>query len=91
MAQHTSDEPILAKITNLGGEEQRLYGQGELADHDQVRLEKIKVELDQVGICFVNAMRNVNSATIPTRRSFAPPLSSNGTSNKDRNGRRGAR
>jgi hypothetical protein len=28
-------------------EEQSLYGQNELSDHDQVRLEKIKVELDQ--------------------------------------------
>jgi len=29
-------------------EEQRLYGQDELADHDPVRLEQIKGELDQV-------------------------------------------
>ena len=28
-------------------EEQHLYGKGDLADHDQVRLEAIKVELDQ--------------------------------------------
>jgi len=28
-------------------EEQHLYGQEELSDHDQVRLEKIQVELDQ--------------------------------------------
>jgi Protein of unknown function (DUF2630) len=47
MAQHTSDETILGKITNLVHEEQRLYGQGELSGHDQVRLETIKVELDQ--------------------------------------------
>jgi Protein of unknown function (DUF2630) len=46
MAQHT-DESILAKITNLVHEEQRLYGQEKLSDHDQVRLEKMKVELDQ--------------------------------------------
>jgi len=46
MAQHT-DESILAKITSLVHEEQRLYGQGELSDHDRVRLEKMKVELDQ--------------------------------------------
>jgi len=43
----TSDDSILAKITGLVHEEQRLYGQGELADHDQVRLDAIKVELDQ--------------------------------------------
>ena len=47
MAQHTSDESILAKIQGLVHEEQRLYGQNDLADHDQVRLEQIKVELDQ--------------------------------------------
>jgi hypothetical protein len=47
MPQHTSDESILAKIQGLVHEEQRLYGQNDLADHDQVRLEQIKVELDQ--------------------------------------------
>jgi hypothetical protein len=47
MAQHTSDEIILGKIQSLVHEEQRLYGQSDLSDHDQVRLEKIQVELDQ--------------------------------------------
>jgi len=47
MTTHTSDESILAKIQGLVHEEQRLYGQNELADHDQVRLETIKIELDQ--------------------------------------------
>jgi len=47
MTPHTSDESILAKIQGLVHEEQRLYGQDELSDHDKVRLEKIKVELDQ--------------------------------------------
>ncbi len=47
MAQQTSDENVLGKIQTLVHEEQRLYGQGELADSDQVRLEKIQVELDQ--------------------------------------------
>ena len=47
MTPHTSDESILAKIQGLVHEEQSLYGQNELSDHDQVRLEKIKVELDQ--------------------------------------------
>jgi hypothetical protein len=47
MTTHTSDESILAKIHGLVHEEQRLYGQDELSDHDQVRLEQIKVELDQ--------------------------------------------
>jgi len=47
MTPHTSDESILAKIQGLVHEEQRLYGQDELSDHDQVRLEKIKIELDQ--------------------------------------------
>ena len=47
MAQHTSDESIIENIRNLVHEEQRLYGQGDLAHTDQSRLEKIKVELDQ--------------------------------------------
>jgi len=47
MTPHTSDESILAKIQGLVHEEQRLYGQDELSDHDQVRLEKIKIELDR--------------------------------------------
>jgi hypothetical protein len=47
MAQHTTDENVLGKIETLVHEEQKLYGQGELSDHDQVRLENIKVELDQ--------------------------------------------
>jgi uncharacterized protein DUF2630 len=47
MAQHTSDETVLGKIQNLVHEEQRLYGQENLADHDHVRMEQIKVELDQ--------------------------------------------
>jgi Protein of unknown function (DUF2630) len=48
MTTHTSDESILAKIQGLVHEEQRLYGQENgLSDHDQVRLERIKVDLDQ--------------------------------------------
>jgi hypothetical protein len=47
MTQHTSDETVLGKIHNLVHEEQELYGQAGLSDHDQVRLEQIKVELDQ--------------------------------------------
>jgi hypothetical protein len=47
MAQHTTDEAVLGKIQSLVQEEQHLYGQAQLADHDQVRLEKIKVDLDQ--------------------------------------------
>jgi len=47
MAQHTSDETVLGKIEKLVHEEQHLYGQPTLADHDQVRLEQIKIELDQ--------------------------------------------
>jgi hypothetical protein len=46
MAQ-SSDESILATIQSLVHEEQHLYGKGSLTDHDQVRLEKIKVDLDQ--------------------------------------------
>jgi uncharacterized protein DUF2630 len=47
MAESTTDHSILKKIEGLVHEEQHLYGKGALADHDQVRLEAIKIELDQ--------------------------------------------
>ena len=47
MAKPTTDESIVRKIEGLVHEEQHLCGKSELADHDQVRLEEIKVELDQ--------------------------------------------
>jgi len=47
MAEHTTDASVLKHITQLVEEEQHLYGQESLDDHAQVRLEKIKVELDQ--------------------------------------------
>jgi hypothetical protein len=47
MAKPTTDESVLRKIEALVHEEQRLYGKERLADHDQVRIEEIKVELDQ--------------------------------------------
>jgi len=47
MAERTSDASIFATIQGLVHEEQGLYGQDQLSDHDHVRLEQIKVELDQ--------------------------------------------
>ena len=47
MTKPTTDESVLQKIGGLVHEEQHLYGKSELADHDQVRLEEIRVELDQ--------------------------------------------
>jgi hypothetical protein len=47
MVERTTDQSVLNKIETLVHEEQHLYGQGQLSDHDQVRLEKIQVELDQ--------------------------------------------
>ena len=47
MTESTTDHSILKKIEGLVHEEQHLYGKGELANHDQVRLEAIKIELDQ--------------------------------------------
>jgi Protein of unknown function (DUF2630) len=47
MAERTSDETILGKIEALVHEEQKLYGGGDLSAHDQDRLGKIQVELDQ--------------------------------------------
>lgn len=46
MAEDT-EGTLLGRIDSLVHEEQRLYGHAQLSDHDQVRLEKIKVELDQ--------------------------------------------
>jgi hypothetical protein len=47
MATPTTDESVLRKIETLVHEEQGLYGHETLADHDQVRLEEIRVQLDQ--------------------------------------------
>jgi hypothetical protein len=47
MTKPATDESVFRKIERLVHEEQHLYGKNELADHDQVRLEDIKVELDQ--------------------------------------------
>jgi hypothetical protein len=47
MAESTADHSTLTKIQGLVHDEQHLYGKGELADHDQVRLKAIKIELDQ--------------------------------------------
>jgi hypothetical protein len=44
MAKPTTDESIFRKIEGLVHEEQHLYGKTELADHDHVRLEEIRVE-----------------------------------------------
>jgi len=43
----TTDESVLKKITALVEEEQRLYGQEPMDDHALVRVEALKVELDQ--------------------------------------------
>ena len=47
MSQHTTDETILHKIESLVHEEQRLYRPCRLAVHNQERLGKIQIELDQ--------------------------------------------
>jgi hypothetical protein len=47
MAESTADQSILTKIQGLVHEEQHLYEKRELADHDQVQLKAIKIELDQ--------------------------------------------
>jgi Protein of unknown function (DUF2630) len=46
MAENT-DGTLLGNIDALVREEQELYRHAQLSDHDQVRLEKIKVELDR--------------------------------------------
>lgn len=47
MAEPQTDETILARIQKLVDEEHALYGQASLDDHGQVRLDALKVELDQ--------------------------------------------
>ena len=43
----TTDESVLKRITALVEEEQRLYAQKPMDDHALVRVEALKVELDQ--------------------------------------------
>jgi hypothetical protein len=47
MAEHVTDESILKRIEKLVEEEQGLYGKTGIEDSEQVRLEKLQVELDQ--------------------------------------------
>jgi hypothetical protein len=47
MAEHVTDEGILKHIEKLVEEEQGLYGKTGINDSEQVRLEKLQVELDQ--------------------------------------------
>ena len=47
MADRTSDDSVLSKIQQLVHEEQTIYAQTDVSDHDQTRLQKIQVELDQ--------------------------------------------
>jgi hypothetical protein len=47
MAEHVTDESILKHIEKLVDEEQKLYGKEGINDTEQVRLEKLQVELDQ--------------------------------------------
>ncbi len=47
MAIDDKDQSVLSHINRLVKEEEHLYGQTELTDDDEVRLAKLKVELDQ--------------------------------------------
>ena len=47
MANEEKDQSVLSHIDQLVKEEERLYVKSGLTDDDQVRLEKLKVELDQ--------------------------------------------
>ena len=47
MAKQESDQAVLGAITKLVHEEQKLYGEEPLTDHSAVRLDEIRVELDQ--------------------------------------------
>jgi hypothetical protein len=47
MAEQVTDQSILKHIERLVEEEQHLYGKSDVNDTEQVRLEKLQVELDQ--------------------------------------------
>jgi hypothetical protein len=47
MANEEKDQSVLSHIDQLVKEEERLYGKSGLTDDGQVRLKKLKVELDQ--------------------------------------------
>ena len=47
MNERTSDDSVLGRIRQLVHEEQAIYGKSDVSDHDQTKLQKIQVELDQ--------------------------------------------
>jgi hypothetical protein len=47
MADNTTDATVLKHIEKLVHEEQKLYGSKDLDDPGQVRLDAIRIELDQ--------------------------------------------
>jgi hypothetical protein len=47
MAQHTTDQTVLAHIEQLVAEEKKLYAKGTVSDAEKARLNKINVELDR--------------------------------------------
>ncbi len=47
MAQHETDEGVLRRITKLVEEERALYSDSKIDDGEQVRLQALRVELDQ--------------------------------------------
>ena len=47
MGQHQTDEGVLKHISNLVAEEQALYARPEVDDRSKLRLDALKVELDQ--------------------------------------------
>src|SRR5437667_10591210 len=80
MAESTTDHSILKKIEGLVHEEQHLYGKGELADHDQVRLEAIKIELDQCWDLLGQREARREFGQDPNDAKVVRPRSSRGTS-----------
>ena len=47
MAIEKNDQSVLGHIDQLVKEEERLFSQGQLTDHEREHLAKLKVELDQ--------------------------------------------
>jgi Protein of unknown function (DUF2630) len=73
MAEHVTDEGILKHIERLVSEEQTLYGKQGIDDSEQVRLEKLQVELDQCWDLLRQRRALREFGKDPDRASVRPP------------------
>jgi hypothetical protein len=71
MPKPMTDVSVFRKIEGLVHEEQHLYGKTEVADHDQVRLERFGSSSISAGICCASGTHGASSAKIRTMRTSA--------------------